>query len=73
LSKNDKAAANSRSEQTPRGVRHRGRGLARRNDAQCAFREGARDRERAFKQTPARGRIETGADNRQKVLSKIGE
>lgn len=73
LSKDDEAGVNSRSEHTPGLRRHGGRGLARRNHAQGAFRERAGDRERAVKQTPARNRIETGADDLQEVLSKIGE
>ena len=70
LLKDDKAGANSRSEQTSSGLGHRGRGLAGRDDAQSAVRQRIRSRERALKQTSGCGRTETGADNRHEVLSK---
>ena len=83
LSKDDEAAANSRSEQAPRSRGHRERGLARGNETDVArtFRsagtgraEGPHDVSgpRAFEQTTGGSRADSGTDNRQEVRSKIG-
>jgi hypothetical protein len=70
LLKDDNATANSRSEQASSGLGHRARGLAGRNDTQSAVGQRIRSRERALEQTSGCGRAETGADNRDEVLSK---
>jgi hypothetical protein len=82
----DKASADAGAEAPRGGRRHRGRGLAGGDDANRsgtaeavpyealrAYEPRRPQCERALDQRFGRGRTNTGPDNRQEIVSKIGE